>query len=287
MSTQAENIATLSEKIDHALKDVFQMDLSDYQRKKILELKEAIEAFHKEALWNLVKTVRTTEEGKRLMLEAVEDPAVYAMLLLHGIIKQDMYTKVAAVLEEIRPYLRSHGGDIELDRVEENVVYVQLQGACSGCSLSAMTLKNGVEEAIKTRLPEVEQVMMTNDVSPGFMPLNSRVDEDELVDSGWKEGPNLDDIEDYRPYYITLEGVDVLLAIIDNKIMAYRNRCPHRGIPFTQEKIIEEEGMYLIGQDDTIRFDLSSGECITVPHIQLEPFPVRLQKKQIWIRTDY
>ena len=40
------------------------------------------------------------------MLEAVEDPSVYAMLLLHGIIKQDLYTKVAAVMEEIRPYLK-------------------------------------------------------------------------------------------------------------------------------------------------------------------------------------
>ena len=59
-----------------------------------------------------------------------------------------------------------------------------------------MTLKKGVEEAIKSRIPEIEQVMMTNDVSPGFMPLISRVDKDELIDSGWKQGPNLDDVED-------------------------------------------------------------------------------------------
>ena len=262
------------------------MDFTEFQRTKVMELKEAIEAFHEEALRKLVKTVRKTEEGKKLMLEAVEDPSVYAMLLLHGIIKQDLYTKVAAVMEEIRPYLRSHGGDIELEKIENNVVYVSLQGACSGCSLSAMTLKKGVEEAIKSRITEIEQVMMTNDVSPGFMPLISRVDKDELIDSGWKQGPNLDDVEDDRPYYLTLEGVDVLLIIIDNKIMAYRNRCPHRGIPFTQKSIERVDDMYLIGQDDTFRFDLSSGECVTVPHIQLEPFPVRLQKKQIWIRTE-
>lgn len=286
MSTPAKNIETLSERIDQAIKEIFQMNLTEYQQKKVIELKEAIEEFHKEALRHLVRTIRKTEEGKRLMLEAVQDPSVYAMLLLHGIIKQDLYTKVAAVLEEIRPYLRSHGGDIELDKVEGRVVYVQLQGACSGCSLSAVTLKNGVEEALKTRIPEIEQVVMTNDISPGFMPLNSHVDEADLLDSGWKQGPNLDDIEDERPYYLTLDGVDVLLIIIDNKIMAYRNRCPHRGIPFTQTSIEQKDGMYLIGKDDVFQFDLSSGECVTVPHIQLEPFPVRLQKKQIWIRTE-
>ncbi|NLY80435.1 MAG: Rieske 2Fe-2S domain-containing protein [Lysinibacillus sp.] len=261
------------------------MDFTDYQLKKIMELKKAIEEFHEEALRKLVKIVRTTDEGKRLMLEAVEDPSVYAMLLLHGIIKQNLYTKVVAVMEEIRPYLNSHGGDIELEKIEGSVVYVRLQGACSGCSLSAVTLKNGVEEAIKTRIPEIEKVEMVNDLSPGYMPFNRKVDEDELIDSGWREGPNVEDLHENKPYYTTINDIDVLLIIIDNKIMAYRNRCPHRGIPFSQETVEQVDNMFLIGHDKTLRFDLTNGECITVPHIQLEPFPVRLENKKLWIRT--
>lgn len=262
------------------------MDFADHQLKKVMELKEAIEAFHKDALKKLVTIVRSTEEGKKLMLEAVEDPAVYTMLLVHGIIKQSLYTRVAAVMEEIRPYLNSHGGDIELEKIENNVVYVRLQGACSGCSLSAVTMKNGVEEAIKTRIPEIEQVTMVNDLSPGFMPLNRQVNEDELIDSGWKEGPEVESLEDNKPYYVTLDGVEVLLIIIDNKIMAYRNRCPHRGVPFTQETVEQVDNMFIIGENETLCFDLTNGECITVPHIQLEPFPVRLEKKKVWIRTS-
>lgn len=279
------NAELLSERIDQILKEIREMDFAEHQLKKVMELKEAIEAFHQDALKKLVTIVRSTDEGKELMLKAVEDPSVYAMLLIHGIIKQSLYTRVASVIEEIRPYLNSHGGDIDLDKIEGNVVYVRLQGACSGCSLSAITLKNGVEEAIKTRIPEIEQVMMVNDLSPGFMPLNRKVDEKDLMESGWKEGPNVDNLEENKPYYITLDGVDVLLIIIDNKIMAYRNRCPHRGTPFTQETVERIGNMYIIGQD-TLRFDLTNGECITVPHIQLEPFPVRLEKKKVWIRTS-
>ncbi|MED3763464.1 NifU family protein [Ureibacillus terrenus] len=286
MGTQSKSVENLSERIDQILQEIKTMDFTDYQLKKILELKKAIEAFHEDALRKLVRIVRSTDEGKRLMLEAVEEPSVYAMLLLHGIIKQNLYTKVAAVLEEVRPYLNSHGGDIELDKIEGNVVYVRMQGACSGCSLSAVTLKNGVEEAIKTRVQEIDRVEMVNDLSPGYMPLTGKGNVEELKDSGWKEGPDIEDLKENKPYYITIDGVDVLLIIIDNKIMAYRNRCPHRGIPFAQEEVEQVEGMYLIGHDKALRFDLTNGECITVPHIQLEPFPVRIEKKKIWIRVD-
>ncbi|MEJ9281188.1 NifU family protein [Ureibacillus thermosphaericus] len=285
MGTQSKSVEQLTERIDQVLREIREMDFTDYQLKKIMELKKAIEAFHEDALRKLVKIVRSTDEGKQLMLEAIEDPSVYAMLLLHGIIKQNLYTKVAAVMEEIRPYLNSHGGDIELEKIDGNVVYVRMQGACSGCSLSAVTLKNGVEEAIKARVPEVERVEMVNDLSPGYMPYKRNIDEGDLMNSGWREGPNVDELEENKPYYLTIDEVDVLLIIIDNKIMAYRNRCPHRGIPFTQETVEQEDHMVLIGHDNTLRFDLTNGECVTVPHIQLEPFPVRIENKQVWIRT--
>jgi len=274
LKTQSKSVEDLTGRIDQILREIQDMDFTDYQLKKIMELKKAIEAFHEDALRKLVKIVRSTDEGKRLMMEAIEDPSIYTMFLLHGIIKQNLYTKVAAVMEEIRPYLNSHGGNIELEKIEDNVVYVRMQGACSGCSLSAVTLKNGVEE-----------VEMVNDLSPGFMPFHQQVNEGNLLDSGWREGPNIKELQENKPYYITIDGVDVLLIIIDNKIMAYRNRCPHKGIPFTQEVVEQEGNMFLVGHDETFRFDLTNGECVTVPYIQLEPFPVRMENQKVWIRT--
>lgn len=285
LKTPSRSVEDLTGRIDQILREIRDMDFADYQLKKIMELKKAIEALHEDALRKLVKIVRSTDEGKRLMMEAIEDPSVYMMLLLHGIIKQNLYTKVAAVMEEIRPYLNSHGGNIELEKIEDNVVYVRMQGACSGCSLSAVTLKSGVEEAIKTRVPEIERVEMVNELSPGFMPFHQQVDEGSLLESGWREGPNIKELQENKPYYITIDGIDVLLIIIDNKVMAYRNRCPHKGTPFTQEAVEQEGNMFLIGHDETFRFDLTNGECITVPYIQLEPFPVRIENQKVWIRT--
>jgi Fe-S cluster biogenesis protein NfuA len=68
--------------------------------------------------------------------------------------------KVRSAIEEIRPNLQSHGGDIELLGVDEdNTVRVRLQGACSGCPSAAMTLKMGVERMLKEQVPEVKEVI--------------------------------------------------------------------------------------------------------------------------------
>lgn len=71
----------------------------------------------------------------------------------------EIQDKVEKALEEIRPFLISDGGNIKLISIEENIVKVQLEGACSGCSVNQMTLKNGVEATIKKYAPEIEEVV--------------------------------------------------------------------------------------------------------------------------------
>jgi Fe-S cluster biogenesis protein NfuA len=67
--------------------------------------------------------------------------------------------KVRAVLEEIRPNLQADGGDVELVAVEGGVVSLRLTGACGSCPMASMTLKMGIEEALKQRIPEVREVV--------------------------------------------------------------------------------------------------------------------------------
>ena len=72
---------------------------------------------------------------------------------------EEVKTKILEALEEIRPFLKSDGGDISLVSVKEDKhVEVKLHGACLGCSVNQMTLKTGVEMTIKKYLPQVETV---------------------------------------------------------------------------------------------------------------------------------
>lgn len=66
--------------------------------------------------------------------------------------------RVEKALEEIRPRLQADGGDIELLNVENGVVQVKLKGSCAGCPMSTMTLKMGVEQYLKQKIPEVVRV---------------------------------------------------------------------------------------------------------------------------------
>lgn len=70
-----------------------------------------------------------------------------------------MKDKVSQSLEKIRPSLQADGGDVELvDVTEDGVVQVRLKGACAGCPMSTMTLKNGIERLLKQEIPEVKSV---------------------------------------------------------------------------------------------------------------------------------
>lgn len=71
----------------------------------------------------------------------------------------NMKEKVEMVLTKIKPMLQADGGDVELIDVDENgVVKVRLQGACAGCPMSQMTIKNGIEKLLKEKIPEVTSV---------------------------------------------------------------------------------------------------------------------------------
>lgn len=69
-----------------------------------------------------------------------------------------MKEKVQAALDKVRPMLQADGGDVELIDVKNGIVTVRLQGACKGCPMSQMTLKNGIERMLKQEIPEVKAV---------------------------------------------------------------------------------------------------------------------------------
>ena len=69
-----------------------------------------------------------------------------------------MKEQVQKALDKVRPMLQADGGDVELVDVQDGIVKVRLKGACGGCPMSQMTLKNGIERVLKSEIPEVKAV---------------------------------------------------------------------------------------------------------------------------------
>jgi Fe-S cluster biogenesis protein NfuA len=88
------------------------------------------------------------------------DPLIASLLLLHGLHPDDLATRVQQALERVRPYLGSHGGDVEVVATDEDsgVVRLRMKGSCDGCPSSILTVKLAVETAIREAAPEVIRV---------------------------------------------------------------------------------------------------------------------------------
>ena len=77
---------------------------------------------------------------------------------------EELKINVETALQEIRPFLEADGGNISLVEITEDTVSVQLEGACLGCSVNQMTLKNGVEATIKRHAPQIKRIIEVNGI---------------------------------------------------------------------------------------------------------------------------
>lgn len=90
----------------------------------------------------------------------VNDEIVGGLLLLHGLHPLSMEDRVRQALEQVRPYLHSHGGNVELLGIDDGVARLRLEGSCKGCPSSAITMKQTIEEAVLAKAPDVTGVLV-------------------------------------------------------------------------------------------------------------------------------
>ena len=142
MSGAADEVQALTERLD-AIADPAAREAAD-------ELAAAIVALYGEALERILEL-----GGEELVERLVADPDLAGLLLAHGLHPVDLGTRVRTALDEVRPYLESHGGDIELLGIEEGVVRLRLRGSCDGCAASAATLEGAVEQVLREAAPDL------------------------------------------------------------------------------------------------------------------------------------
>lgn len=101
---------------------------------------------------------RILELAPEMAPRLAEDELVAHVLLLHGLHPVDVQARVEEALESVRPYLATHGGNVELLSISDGVAFLRLNGTCHGCPSSTATLKQAIEEAIFKMAPDVERI---------------------------------------------------------------------------------------------------------------------------------
>jgi Fe-S cluster biogenesis protein NfuA len=115
------------------------------------------------------------EPGRRFIDALGQDPMVGGLLILHGIHPLSLEDRVLEALDRVRPYLGSHGGDVELVGTAGGAVKLRLRGSCHGCASSRVTLEQAIERGIMEVAPDVTAIEVEGVEQPrppaGFVPL--------------------------------------------------------------------------------------------------------------------
>ncbi len=126
-------------------------------RDKTREIVQLLMDLHGGVLETILQRIAATgESGLRMIDDLAADEMVSGLLLLYGLHPLNLESRIRQALEKCKPYLHSHGGNVELLSVsDEGVVHLRLEGSCHGCPSSALTLKSTIEEAIYEKAPDV------------------------------------------------------------------------------------------------------------------------------------
>ena len=128
-------------------------------RATTLALVQALMEFHGAGLDRMMELVADAgESGYAIFDKFATDDLVSNLLLLYGLHPLPLETRVTQALDKVRPYLDSHGGNVELLGIADGVVRLRMQGSCKSCPSSAMTLKLAIEEAIYAAAPDVVSI---------------------------------------------------------------------------------------------------------------------------------
>ena len=201
---------------------------------RALHLLQLMDAIHRPAL--------------ELMLEGeIDHPLAVAVLAMYELVPLDERTQIEEALDEVRPYIESHGGALELLDVEGGVVHVRMSGSCHGCAASAMTLRRGIETKLRERIPWFEEIVAHDPeeepVPEGATllpmvqvdPRQSQPAPAELLQIAQLKRPVFVDvgpIAELPPNEMKVAHVDgneILVINIEGEPYAFRNVCPVDG----------------------------------------------------------
>jgi Fe-S cluster biogenesis protein NfuA/nitrite reductase/ring-hydroxylating ferredoxin subunit len=251
-------------------------------------LVQALMEMHGEGLERALEIVYNTgAAGEEIMARLQRDDVVKGLLLLHGLHPDDLETRVREALEKTRPYLQSHGGNVELLHVDDaGVVKLRLDGSCHGCPSSAVTLKLAIEDAIFEAAPDVTRLIVDGVTQapapiPGYVPIEQLQNNGHALDPArdgteWEEVDGIHSLLPGAASVLDVSGVKFLFCRLDGNYYAYENRCPGCGHALDGALL---EAAVLACPSCKLRYDVvRAGRGVDQTALHLAPLPLLVEQ---------
>ena len=267
-------------------------------RSKAAEMAQVLLELYGEGLARMMEVVAQGAEGEKAFEAFAEDELISHLLLLHGLHPLDVETRVDRALEEVRPYLQSHGGDVELLGIEGGVARVRMEGSCDGCPSSAVTLKLAIEEAVLKAAPDLEGIEAEGVTEPKPAPTivagptlrrkekkrPEGVEPSRRDDSTWTVVGGLPQLSAGGTLLKEISGEPVLFLKLGDDFYAYRHLCPGCGESLEKGDL---DGAELSCPQCERRYDVRrAGRCLDDPQLHLEPIPLLVSEEVVQERQE-
>jgi len=214
------------------------------------ELVAAVVQMYGVGLERIVEAMQAAgEEGERIAVSLTDDQLVAMLLLIHDLHPVPLRDRVQGALDSVRPYMESHGGNVELLSLEHGIARIHLRGSCSDCSASSVTLELAIKQALEEAAPDLEGLevegmapqtvngdglpMITGSVPAGpatgmELPIVMS-DAQPSMPPSWFEVASVSDLGDGSVAPVSVAGTPLLVANVDGTLLAYRDVCASCG----------------------------------------------------------
>ena len=247
------------------------------------ELVSTLLELHETGISRILKIVREAGDLAEPIIDRVaEDALTRNLLLLYGLHPEPLDSRIANALEKARPYLLSHGGNVELVAIDEGgAVKLRLEGSCHGCPSSALTLKLAIEDAIRDAAPDVTSIVVEGVVERDARATKSlpiiEADAGTVESPGpvWREVGGLASLPAGTIRVLDVAGHSIVFCRSNGQVYAYGNLCPACEGPIEGPELAGSElRCDACGQ----RFDVvHAGRGLDVPELHLVPFPLLME----------
>lgn len=225
------------------------------------------------------------EEGERIAVGLTEDPLVATLLLIHDLHPVPIEDRVQGALDSVRPYMESHGGNVELLSLRQGVARIKLEGSCSDCSASAVTLELAIKQALEEAAPDLEglevdgvapqatglALPMANGDEPTGLELPIIMSPPPAPPS-WFEVRGATSLRDGALVAAEVAGADLVIANVEGTLLAYRDRCAACGDALHDGELVA--GALTCPGCQRSFFLPRAGRSMDADRIQLDPVPL-------------
>jgi Fe-S cluster biogenesis protein NfuA/nitrite reductase/ring-hydroxylating ferredoxin subunit len=259
VNQQGKRIHALVERID-SLPDAAAREL-------VHECLQSILALHGDGLARILQLVKNAGgAGQEIKDALLRDKLVRGLLLIHGLHPVPLETRLREALEKIRPYMKSHGGNVELIHLENDLAKLRLEGTCKSCPSSSVTMELAVRQAVEEACPD----LLGFEVE-GVVAQSAATNHTPAEAPKWTVMDNFVQLQDGEMRVMEVAAVPVLFVKAIGHLYAYRNHCPACATRLDAAVLESKILNCRLGH----RFDVQrAGLCPDNPEIHLEPFPL-------------